>query len=366
MAEAIVELRNVTKQFDDVVAVDNVSLQIDEGEFFSLLGPSGCGKTTNLRMIAGFDLPTSGEIFLKGENVGRLPPFKRNVNTVFQNYALFPHMTIAQNIGFGLEMKGLPKAEIRQRIGEMLDLVHLPEVGDRRPDQLSGGQSQRVALARAIINRPDVLLLDEPLSALDLKLRQAMRVELKDLQHRLGITFVFVTHDQEEAMTMSDRIAVMDRGQVLQVGTPAEIYDEPSSRFVADFIGETNFIDDCVVESVAGNLATVTDGAGLKLSIADPAQASVGTSGAVIIRPEKIDLHSGLPTGQEDLTVVAGNVIDKLWIGTDTHFTVRLNERTALAARHQNMRIDDSLLSLDAGDTIYLSWQREAARLLVA
>ena len=222
MAEAIVELRNVTKQFDDVVAVDNVSLQIDEGEFFSLLGPSGCGKTTNLRMIAGFDLPTGGEIFLKGENVGRLPPFKRNVNTVFQNYALFPHMTIAQNIGFGLEMKGLPKAEIRQRIGEMLDLVHLPEVGDRRPDQLSGGQSQRVALAHAIINRPDVLLLDEPLSALDLKLRQAMRVKLKDLQQRLGITFVFVTHDQEEAMTMSDRIAVMDRGQVLQVGTPAE------------------------------------------------------------------------------------------------------------------------------------------------
>ncbi|MFN8568064.1 MAG: spermidine/putrescine ABC transporter ATP-binding protein [Kouleothrix sp.] len=237
-----IEMRDVVKRFGEVNAVDHVSMEIRDGEFFSMLGPSGCGKTTSLRMIAGFEYPTSGDIFLNGVPIGNTPPFRRNVNTVFQSYALFPHMSVAENVAFGLEMKKVPRAEIAKRVDEALDMVRLGGFGARRPRQLSGGQQQRVALARALVNRPDVLLLDEPLGALDLKLRKEMQLELKGPARRVGITFIFVTHDQEEALTMSDRIAVMSAGKVLQFGTPTEIYERPNCRFVADFIGESNFV----------------------------------------------------------------------------------------------------------------------------
>jgi spermidine/putrescine transport system ATP-binding protein len=241
-----VEARNVSKVFgtgaDAVRALDGVSVTIRENEFFTLLGPSGCGKTTLLRLIAGFELPTAGEILLEGQHVEQLPPYQRPVNTVFQSYALFPHMTVAQNIAFGLEMRNVARADIDSTVTEMLGLVKMAGLGGRRPSQLSGGQQQRVALARALANHPKVLLLDEPLSALDLKLRQGMRTELKNLQKTTGITFIFVTHDQEEALTMSDRIAVMSQGRIQQLGAPLDIYEQPVNRFVADFIGDTNFV----------------------------------------------------------------------------------------------------------------------------
>src|SRR5690606_1390251 len=275
-----VELRHVTKKFDDVIAVDNVSLEIERGEFFSLLGPSGCGKTTTLRMIAGFEHPTSGEVFIQGQPMGATPPFQRNVNTVFQNYALFPHMTVAENIAFGLEMKGVPKAERQRRVEEALRQVRLEGYGERRPLQLSGGQQQRVALARALINHPGVLLLDEPLGALDLKLRKEMQLELKHLQTSIGITFIYVTHDQEEALTMSDRIAVMSDGKVLQVGTPTEIYEHPANRFVADFIGESNFLHGQVTEADHDRATVLVDE---RLSVAARARQDISAGEQVTL-----------------------------------------------------------------------------------
>src|SRR5215204_1833871 len=241
-SEFAVEMQDVVKQFITpeggiLAAVNHVTMQIRDGEFFSLLGPSGCGKTTSLRMIAGFELPTDGKIFIHGKEMSQVPAFQRPINTVFQQYALFPHMTVEQNIGFGLEMKGVAKAERARRVSQALEMVRLPGMEMRKPKQLSGGQQQRIALARALVNKPEVLLLDEPLGALDLKLRKEMQLELKTLQREVGITFVFVTHDQEEALTMSDRIAVMSGGQALQVGAPGEIYEQPNCRFVADFIG---------------------------------------------------------------------------------------------------------------------------------
>src|SRR5512139_2287472 len=266
MAAIAVELRDVVKEFAEpekkgeaFAAVNHVDLQINDGEFFSLLGPSGCGKTTSLRMIAGFELPTSGEVFIHGKGMGKTPPYQRPVNTVFQSYALFPHMTIFDNVAFGLQMKGVSKAEIGPRVKEALVMVRLPGYENRKPKQLSGGQQQRVALARALVNRPEVLLLDEPLGALDVKLRKEMQLELKTLQREVGITFIYVTHDQEEALTMSDRIAVMSKGKLLQVGSSLEIYEEPNCRFVADFIGETNFIEG-LVKSQEGRVAEVAVG----------------------------------------------------------------------------------------------------------
>src|SRR5512138_1418538 len=246
--EFAVELRDVVKQFitpegNLLNAVDHVTMQIRNGEFFSMLGSSGCGKTTSLRMIAGFEWPTEGEIYIDGKAMGHTPPFQRKVNTVFQNYALFQHMNVFENVAFGLEMEGASKDEIKKRVGRSLEMVRLSGMDRRRPKQLSGGQQQRVALARAIVKTPSVLLLDEPLGALDLKLRKEMQLELKGLQQKLGITFIYVTHDQEEALTMSDRIAVMSKGKVQQMGTPVEIYERPANRFVADFIGESNFFE---------------------------------------------------------------------------------------------------------------------------
>ncbi|SVB85850.1 uncharacterized protein METZ01_LOCUS238704, partial [marine metagenome] len=264
----VVELQGVVKRFgEEVIAVDNVNLTITDGEFFSLLGPSGCGKTTTLRMVAGLELPTAGSIRIHGEEMGLRPPNKRPVNTVFQSYALFPHMTVAANIGFGLEMRKVPKSERREQIDWAIDLVEMGNMAHRKPSQLSGGQQQRVALARALVNRPEVLLLDEPLGALDLKLRQQMQIELKNLQREVGITFVYVTHDQEEAVTMSDRIGVMHDGQLLQVDSPEAIYERPTTRFVADFIGQTNFLEATVA---AANEVVLANGDRLRLASDQP------------------------------------------------------------------------------------------------
>ena len=299
MVDAVaVEARNVSKVFgtgaDAVRALDGVSVTIRENEFFTLLGPSGCGKTTLLRLIAGFELPTAGEILLEGQHVEHLPPYQRPVNTVFQSYALFPHMTVAQNIAFGLEMRNVPRGEIDATVNEMLGLVKMSGLGGRRPSQLSGGQQQRVALARALANHPKVLLLDEPLSALDLKLRQGMRTELKNLQKTTGITFIFVTHDQEEALTMSDRIAVMSQGKIQQLGTPLEIYEQPVNRFVADFIGDTNFVT-ATIDGHAGDYVRCRCGGGLDL-LANPIGGTApGATVTLAVRPEKILLKPGSP-----------------------------------------------------------------------
>ena len=301
------------------LALDTVSLEIRDNEFFTLLGPSGCGKTTLLRLIAGFEQPSAGVIRLYGEPMQDLPPFRRPVNTVFQSYALFPHMTVAQNIGFGLEMQGKPKTEIAATVEKMLALVKLPDVGNRRADQLSGGQQQRIALARALASRPRVLLLDESLSALDLKLRKDMQIELKRLQAETGITFIFVTHDQEEALTMSDRIAVMSKGRILQVGTPNEIYERPLNRTVADFIGETNFLE---ADPFAGG-ARLADGQVLSL-------AGMPESGRITlaIRPERVSLT--------DSGNLAGEVEEVVYIGTDTLYLLKVAGQSGFRVRQQN------------------------------
>jgi spermidine/putrescine transport system ATP-binding protein len=358
-----VELREVVKRFGDVVAVDRVSLRILDGEFFSLLGPSGCGKTTTLRMIAGFEQPTEGELFIASKPVAGVPAFERDTNMVFQNYALFPHMTVAQNVAFGLEMKRVPRTEISRRITEALEMVRLPGMEDRRPNQLSGGQQQRVALARALVNRPAVLLLDEPLGALDLKLRKEMQLELKDLQDRVGITFVYVTHDQEEALTMSDRIAVMHQGRVLQIGAPTEIYERPNCRFVADFIGETNFLEGQVVAQENGHVAVMI-GPDIQVRAPVGEEGVTNSQVTVAVRPEKLRLLSEpLPLAENCLPGVIQEVV---YIGTDTHFQISLAEGLTIRVRQQN-RIstpDRRAYSGERGDKVYVAWAPESTLLL--
>jgi spermidine/putrescine transport system ATP-binding protein len=359
MGEPAVELVNVTKRFDDVIAVNDVSMKIQDGEFFSLLGPSGCGKTTTLRMIAGFEAPTSGEVYIQEELMGLTPAFQRNTNMVFQNYALFPHMNVAENIGFGLEMKKMPKEEIARRVEEALELVRLLGLGKRRPKQLSGGQQQRVALARALINRPGVLLLDEPLGSLDLKLRKEMQLELKGLQHRVGITFVYVTHDQEEALTMSDRIAVMNQGRVLQVGTPEEIYEQPADRFVADFIGETNFLEGFILKRDGTNV--VVDVAGMPAVLAQSAREfDPGAGVTVAVRPEKISIQK--ETRWRENNCCQGIIESVVYVGTDTNYVVRLDSGGTMRVREQN--IAPVRQSLDEGEISFLFWQPESTLLL--
>lgn len=319
--EIAVELRDVAKKFvtpegHDLAAVDHVSMKIRNGEFFSMLGPSGCGKTTSLRLIAGFEWPTAGEVFIDGEPQGHKPPFLRPVNTVFQSYALFQHMTVFQNVAFGLEMEHTPNDEIKKRVGRALEMVRLTGMDRRRPKQLSGGQQQRVALARAIVKTPSVLLLDEPLGALDLKLRKEMQLELKALQQQLGITFVYVTHDQEEALTMSDRIAVMSQGKVLQMGPAVEIYERPTTRFVADFIGESNFLDG-EVKSIRGDQAIVSVPSwSTELVGLTTAKVAPGDTVSISIRPEKIRLTE---SGDSQQNCLEGVVTTSTYIGSDTH-----------------------------------------------
>lgn len=357
-----VEISDVTKKFGEVVAVDNVKIRIKDREFFSLLGPSGCGKTTTLRMIGGFELPTEGQIYIMGEAQGFKPPYQRPVNTVFQSYALFPHMTIAQNIAFGLEMKKVSKNEIKKRVGEMLDLVQLSNMGRRKPKQLSGGQRQRVALARALINHPKVLLLDEPLGALDMKLRKEMQFELKAIQERVGITFVYVTHDQEEAITMSDRIAIMNEGKVLQIDTPEEIYERPANHFVADFIGETNFIPGKVQRTENGFGLKISDGQIFAAGWAEEG-VSIGEASLISVRPEKLRIY---PTDQspgfDHLSKITGVIEKSVYIGTDTRYVVRLTKDTIVQVRQQNMVSGGT--HLKEGMSVNLFWDSENARIL--
>ncbi len=381
MSKVDVELKHVIKEFPNprtgeiVRAVDDVSLEIYDGEFFALLGPSGCGKTTTLRMIAGFEDTTSGEILIRGQAVQHVPPFHRPVNTVFQDYALFPHMTVLQNVMFGLKMEGAPRNLAEKRAYEALELVQLPHVADRKPRQLSGGQQQRVALARALVKEPAVLLLDEPLGALDLKLRKAMQYELKAMQQKLGITFIYVTHDQEEAMTMADRIAVMSGGKVLQVGRPEDIYEAPIDRFVADFIGETNFMMGRFVGR-NGTFGTVKIEENITIqAIATTETFETSQEVTVAIRPEKIALIPmeiqgslsewlGIGSIDEKSTTILPAVVDQVqYIGTDTRYSVLLGDNVLLIARVQNFGHKYDTL-YKPGQRVRVFWDNENARIL--
>jgi putative spermidine/putrescine transport system ATP-binding protein len=326
VAAGSVELRGVVKRFGDVLAVDAVDLRVEAGEFFSLLGPSGSGKTTVLRMIAGFELPTAGEVLLGGRDVTNRPPYERDVNTVFQDYALFPHLNVGQNVEYGLKVKGVGKSERRRRAAEMLDVVRLGSFGGRRPDQLSGGQRQRVALARALVNRPKVLLLDEPLGALDLKLREEMQTELKAIQREVGITFVYVTHDQGEALSMSTRIAVFNGGRVEQIGAPSEVYDQPTTSFVAGFVGTANLVD-------AEHSATL-----------------FGVSAVHSIRPERITLSP--PPGDR----ASGTVVDVQYLGAERRTRIALDIGGHLVAAVPADR------PIAEGDRVGLQWPSDAVR----
>jgi len=351
-----IELENVVKEYvshgDVVRAVKGVSLAIAEGEFFSLLGPSGCGKTTTMRMIAGFEEPTSGVIRLHGADVTNVPPNKRDVNMVFQSYALFPHMTVWENVAFGLKRKKVPADEIKRRVGEMLEIVHLQGRERRRPQELSGGQQQRVALARALVNRPRALLLDEPLGALDLKLRQHMQIELKRIQREVGITFVYVTHDQSEALTMSDRIAVMREGVVEQLADPREIYERPANEFVAGFIGTSNVLKG-TIQQVTGGTAVLALSPVDRILVPVDGTASAGDAITMTVRPEKIMISTEQPEG--DLSVVRGTVSEVVYLGTYNSYTVALADGAEVTVFQQNAH--DSSVTAERGDTVWLSWQ---------
>jgi spermidine/putrescine transport system ATP-binding protein len=354
-AGSAIRFEAVTKRFGQAVAVDDLNLEVERGEFFSLLGPSGCGKTTTLRMVGGFEQPSAGRIFLEGEPVETVPPYERNVNTVFQSYALFEHLSIEDNVAFGLQRRKVEKDEIRRRVAEALELVELHERGDARPRELSGGQKQRVALARALVNRPSVLLLDEPLGALDLKLRKQMQVELKGIQREVGITFLYVTHDQEEALAMSDRIAVMDDGVVQQCGTPEDIYEHPVGPFVAGFIGVSNLLPG-VCENGAVRLAE-----GILCDAQIPSDCSVGAEVQLSVRPEKIAVDEEIEDG---MTTVEGMIVERVYIGTNTQIIVELAPGLRLMALEQNWiraRSDDRW---EIGQRVKLGWRPEHALVL--
>ncbi len=333
-----IKFDKVSRHFGEVKAVDQADLEIRDGEFFSMLGPSGSGKTTCLRMIAGFDRPTSGQIFLYGQDVSDLPPYDRDVNTVFQDYALFPHMNVGDNIAYGLMIRKVSKPERKKRVEEMLELVKLPGYAGRKPSQLSGGQRQRVALARALINHPKVLLLDEPLGALDLKLRQQMQVELKSIQQRVGITFIFVTHDQEEALTMSDRIALFNLGRIEQIGSPAEIYEHPATSFVAGFVGTSNLVSGEVAKRITGSDITFS------------------------IRPEKIHLGGANDQASADSYLADGNVRDVVYLGLYTRYLVELDGGGDLVVVEQNLKTTSMDVLKIKNQRVRLHWKKEHIR----
>jgi putrescine transport system ATP-binding protein len=362
--EPLVRFTAVSKRFADVPAVNRLSLDIHHGEFFALLGPSGCGKTTLLRILAGFEIPDEGRVLLAGEDIAAVPPHRRPVNMMFQSYALFPHLTVAGNIAFGLRQDRLPKQAIAARVEEMLALVKLEGLGARRPDQLSGGQRQRVALARSLAKRPKVLLLDEPMAALDKKLREETQFELMDLQARLGTAFVIVTHDQEEAMTVAHRIAVMDRGEIVQVATPAEIYEQPKSRWVAAFIGDVNLIEGGVVETSASG-AVIEDGGGRRYRVAEAAGATVGTRVAIALRPEKLRITplAAPSAAADDENAVHGRVWDIGYLGDVSIYKVQLPDGAQMKASVANVtRLVERPIGWD--DEVVLSWAPSAAVLL--
>jgi putative spermidine/putrescine transport system ATP-binding protein len=337
-AAVAVRLEAVVKRFGDVVAVDGVDLDVREGEFFSMLGPSGSGKTTCLRLIAGFESPSEGQVFLGGSDVSKLAPYERDVNTVFQDYALFPHMTVEQNVAYGLLVRKVPKDTRRAAVQEALEMVRLPEHGGRKPAQLSGGQRQRVALARALVNRPRVLLLDEPLGALDLKLRQAMQIELKDIQQEVGLTFIYVTHDQDEALTMSDRLAVFNRGRIEQVGSPAEVYERPATGFVAGFVGVSNVLEGDVAKVITGDPQPFT------------------------IRPEKISMHELDEPVEPDVCTATGHVREVVYLGATTRYIVELDAGGTLVVMQQNLTTSSMEALQVRGKAVRLVWRRSNNR----
>ena len=346
-------LTNLRKQYGDFVAVENTTLNVKKGEFLTFLGSSGCGKTTTLRMIAGFEDPTEGSILIGGKHAEHLPPNKREVNTVFQNYALFPHLTIRENIAFGLKLQKVKKAEIKERVENIIKLVKLEEHADKSPDQLSGGQKQRVAIARAIVNNPKVLLLDEPLGALDLKLRKEMQLELKQLQRELEITFIYVTHDQEEALTMSDRIVVMNKGRIEQVGTAHEIYERPQSKFVAQFIGETNLFEDVEILEKNGNDYVVAIGSE-KVSTDSMKDFKPGEKVHISIRPENMKLSRTPMEGRESIAVTYDS---NIYVGNISKFVVFTDQGRRLTASE----FSEDAGTFNKGDKVYINWIPERA-----
>jgi spermidine/putrescine transport system ATP-binding protein len=347
----IVQLQNVEKQFGTELVVKGIDLEVEKGEFLTILGPSGCGKTTTLRMIAGFETPTDGQILLEGQNVVDIPPYRRDVNTVFQSYALFPHMTVYENVAYGLRMKGVPKSAQSQRVQEVLHMVQLESLGNRKPMQLSGGQQQRVAVARALVNNPKVLLLDEPLGALDLKLRKQMQIELKHLQQQLGVTFIYITHDQEEALTMSDRIAVMNQGRIEQVAAPKDIYENPQSKYVADFIGETNLLEVKILSHAGPGV--VLDFLGKKLGGRMGNNQAMAERMMLSVRPERIRLSK-----EADPVwpfALSGRVEEMIYVGSIVRTMVRLTDGTQIFT----MTPSQGKASFVKGDQVWLSWEEE-------
>ncbi len=334
-AASAVRLERVEKRFGEVIAVAGIDLAVGDGEFFSMLGPSGSGKTTTLRMIAGFELPTAGRILLHGEDVSRTPPFERDVNTVFQDYALFPHMSVGDNVGYGLMIRKVRRDERARRVADLLRMVRLDGYERRRPSELSGGQRQRVALARALVNRPRVLLLDEPLGALDLKLREEMQIELKAIQQEVGITFIYVTHDQEEALTMSDRIAVFNEGRIEQVGSPADVYERPATAFVAGFVGTSNLLSGATARQV------------------------VGRDGTFTVRPEKIRIADPDESVRDDETAAAGRIRQVVYLGPDTRYIVALDAGGELVVTQQNLATSSMDALAARGRAVRLVWRRQ-------
>ncbi len=354
-----IRLENLSKRFGDFTAVNNVSLTIKDGELFSFLGPSGCGKTTILRMIAGFETPTSGRIFIENQDITELPPYKRQVNTIFQNYSLFPHMSIFENVAFGLRIKKIPDKEVNEKVHDMLKLVQMSEHKEKYPAQISGGQKQRIAIARALINQPKVLLLDEPVAALDLKLRQHMIIELMNIHDLVGITFIYVTHDQGEAMSVSDRMAIINKGEIVQTGQPDNIYERPNSIFSAYFIGDTNLIPGSVVgiedDFIEVKTEFVLNEENINVDSACSHKVDLNEKVTLSLRPEKIAISRQMPKTQSDFNIIKGKIEDILYLGTHTQYIVKVgNFRFRVFSQHKRVYFDDT--ALDWEEEVYLFW----------